>query len=307
VRNQNERCVRRADLYPTVVLPIAKDNEFHNFEHATHVLMSVMKLLGRVSTSTEKKDRDHSFQFDPLIQFGCVLAALIHDIDHQGVTNIQLVNEKTALAARYSNKAVAEQNSIDIGWALFMADKFSAFRKTVCPTNHHLQRLRQLVVNSVIATDIMDPDLKESRNSRWEKAFGECHQSSDQGSHDIVNRKATLVLEHLIQASDVSHCMQHWQVYRKWNERLFREMYHAYDNGRGASDPSEFWYQGELGFFDFYIIPLAKKLRDCEVFGVSSDEFLNYAEQNREEWQSRGEEIVSQMKSRVRLRRLDRI
>lgn len=26
-------------------------------------------------------------------------------------------------------------------------------------------------------------------------------------------------------------------------------------------DPSEGWYQGEIGFFDFYVIPLAKKVR----------------------------------------------
>lgn len=31
------------------------------------------------------------------------------------------------------------------------------------------------------------------------------------------------------------------------------------------------------GFFDFYIIPLAKKLKDCGVFEVSSDEYLNSA------------------------------
>jgi hypothetical protein len=89
--------------------------------------------------------------------------------------------------------------------------------------------------------------------------------------------------------------MQHWHIYRKWNERLFLEMHSSYSIGRAARDPAEFWYQGELGFFDFYIIPLAKKLRDCKMFGVSSDEFLNYAEQNREEWNRRGEEIVSQM------------
>ena len=51
-----------------------------------------------------------------------------------------------------------------------------------------------------------------------------------------------------------------------------------------AKDPSEFWYNGEIGFFDNYIIPLAKKLKDCNVFGVSSDECLNYALQNRNEW-----------------------
>jgi hypothetical protein len=46
------------------------------------------------------------------------------------------------------------------------------------------------------------------------------------------------------------------------------------------ADPSENWYQGEIGF-DFYIIPLAK-LKDCGVFGVSSDEYLNYALKNRQ-------------------------
>jgi hypothetical protein len=89
--------------------------------------------------------------------------------------------------------------------------------------------------------------------------------------------------------------MQHWHIYRKWNARLFEEMYKAYAEGRAETDPSEFWYKGEMGFFDFYIIPLAKKLQDCGVFGVSSYEYLNYAEKNRREWESRGQELVAEM------------
>jgi len=54
-----------------------------------------------------------------------------------------------------------------------------------------------------------------------------------------------------------------------------------------------------LGFFDFYIIPLAKKLKDCGVFGVSSDEYLNYAVKNREEWEVKGKEIVEDMVRKV--------
>jgi hypothetical protein len=48
-----------------------------------------------------------------------------------------------------------------------------------------------------------------------------------------------------------------------------------------------------MGFYDFYILPLAKKLKECGVFGVSSDEYLNYALENRREWQLKGEEIVA--------------
>ena len=38
--------------------------------------------------------------------------------------------------------------------------------------------------------------------------------------------------EHLIQASDVSHTMQHWHAFLKWKERLLREMYAVYKDGR---------------------------------------------------------------------------
>jgi hypothetical protein len=99
----------------------------------------------------------------------------------------------------------------------------------------------------------------------------------------------------LIQASDVAHTMQHWHIYQKWNERLFAEMMSAYRAGRSPNDPSLGWYQGELGFFDGYIIPLAKKLKDCGVFGVSSDEYLNYAMENRSEWATKGEEVVKKL------------
>jgi len=38
------------------------------------------------------------------------------------------------------------------------------------------------------------------------------------------------------------------------------------------------WDKGEIGFFfAFYIIPLAKKLKVCGDFGVTSDEYLNGA------------------------------
>jgi hypothetical protein len=47
-------------------------------------------------------------------------------------------------------------------------------------------------------------------------------------------------------------------------------MYLAYKTGRGDKEPSGNWYQGKLGFFDHYIIPLAKKLKECGVFGVAS-------------------------------------
>lgn len=69
-------------------------------------------------------------------------------------------------------------------------------------------------------------------------------------------------------------------------------MYLAYAEGRSEKDTSSGWDKGELWFFDCYIIPLAKKLRECGVFGVSVDEFESYAKDNRDEVANKGSAIA---------------
>jgi hypothetical protein len=290
--------------YVSTVASMYRDNPFHNFEHASHVVMSVVKLLSRIVAADiddeTGKDmacllHDHTYGItsDPLTQFACVFSALIHDADHTGVPNTQLNLENATLAKVYRNKSVAEQNSVDLCWDLLMDSNFDELRAAIYSTVEERKRFRQLVVNSVMATDIMDKELKLLRNSRWAKAFSDDACGRVESKVDAEDRKATIVIEHLIQASDVSHTMQHWHIYRKWNARLFEELYRAFVGGRSDKDPSEFWYKGEMGFFDFYIIPLAKKLKDCGVFGVSSDEYLSYALKNRQEWEDRGLEVVA--------------
>ncbi|CAJ1963434.1 unnamed protein product [Cylindrotheca closterium] len=294
---------RIADLY-------TDSNPFHNFEHASHVTASVKKLLKRIvnvdpgngltqsNASSEVNMVDlagHSYGItsDPLTQFAVVFAAIIHDVDHPGVPNTQLVKEGAPNAKLYKNKSVAEQNSVDIAWKILMQKEYESLRSCIYQTEGELRRFRQLVVNTVMATDIVDKELQALRKARWETAF-----SSDASNRlrddDSENRKATIVIEHLIQASDVVHTMQHWHIYKSWNEKFFCECYKAYKSGRADVDPSINWYKGEIGFFDFYVIPLAKKLDDCGVFGVSSHEYLNYAMANRDEWVRDGEELVNQ-------------
>jgi class 3 adenylate cyclase len=292
--------------YVSAVASMYRENPFHNFEHASHVVMSVVKLLSRIvapdigeetgkDMASTLHDHTYGITSDPLTQFACVFSALIHDADHTGVPNSQLIHENSNLAKIYKDKSVAEQNSVDLCWDLLMDNNFDELRAAIYSTEDERKRFRQLVVNSVMATDIMDKDLKNLRNNRWEKAFSDTANAHEESKEDAVDRKATIVIEHLIQASDVSHTMQHWHIYRKWNARLFEELYRAFVDGRSDKDPSDFWYKGEMGFFDFYIIPLAKKLKDCGVFGVSSDEYLNYALKNRQEWEDRGLEVVASL------------
>lgn len=167
----------------------------------------------------------------------------------QGAPNAQLLKEGLPPGLeKYNGKSIAEQNSFDLFWCWFVSDEFSNLRKTICSTDFELMRLRDLIINSVMATDIADKDLKLLRDARWAKAFSNSIIKDD-NPKDSINRKATIVIEHLIQASDISHTMQHWHVYRQWNEKFFFECMKAYMEGRAENDPSKTWYKGEIGFF----------------------------------------------------------
>jgi hypothetical protein len=86
------------------------------------------------------------------------LCCAYHDVDHTGLPHPTREGE-AALASAYNDKSVAEQNSVDVAWALLMDDSFSAIR-VIYSNDDELKRFRQLVVNSVMATDIMDKDLR---------------------------------------------------------------------------------------------------------------------------------------------------
>ena len=91
-------------------------------------------------------------------------------VDHTGVPNTQLVQEATAIAELYKGKSVAEQNSVDKSWELLMEPQFKDLRNAIYCNEAELTRFRSLLVNSVMATDIVDKQLKELRNARWDRA-----------------------------------------------------------------------------------------------------------------------------------------
>lgn len=188
--------------------------------------MSVCKLLNRVVTPEsidyeklevhkQGEQELHKYTYgitsDPICQFACALSALIHDADHVGVPNATLVKEGSEIAKLYQNKSCAEQNSLDLAWGLLMEHQYAELRACIYSSQSELNRFRQLLVNSVMATDIADRELGQLRRERWEKAFavkeGDRVRNPDSDLEDS-NRKATIVIEHLIQASDVSHTMQ---------------------------------------------------------------------------------------------------
>ena len=82
---------RELRMYVAAIASGYRKNAFHNFEHASHVILSATKLLKRISYADGHRNEDgvttedlhhhtYGISSDPLTQFAVVFAALIHDV-----------------------------------------------------------------------------------------------------------------------------------------------------------------------------------------------------------------------------------
>ncbi|KAG7367903.1 adenylate/guanylate cyclase [Nitzschia inconspicua] len=300
---------RQLHLLVSKIAESYRDLPFHCFEHASHTTLSVTKLLASLeatlaafgSQDTENWEnrvnkRVCEMLTHPMSQFTLFFASMIHDAEYE-VPNFQLVKEGSDIAKTYKNKSCAEQNSIHSAWKLLMQPCFRELRACLFQSREELQLFRSLLVKSVMATDIWDMEHVSARECRWEQVLDALQQgpeADEKGMDELAARKAALVAEYLIQISDVSHTTQHSKVYEKWNKLLFKEMFLGYKTGRGSSNPTDNWYNGELKFFDGHVIPLAKRLCECHVFRASAEICLTNAINNRRRWEEKGNSTVQE-------------
>jgi len=155
--------------------------------------LSSNKGSGREVDLMDLAGHSYGITSDPLTQFAVIFSALIHDAEHPGVPNTQLVKEETPEAKKYQ-KSVAEQNSIHKAWDLLMTDEFQSLRQCIYTTEDEMRRFRQLVINVVLATDICDKDLGAERKARWAVAFADESPVNSTPAIDM-DRKATIVIE----------------------------------------------------------------------------------------------------------------
>ena len=201
--------------YVRAIAQAYRPNPFHCLQHASHTTMSAAKLISRVAVAdcdsglvTEGEDaldseellaqyihtQTYGLSSDPLTQFAAVLAALVHAVDHRGISNEDLVVEEPGVAARYGTTCLTEQLSFEKAWGKLMTDDFENLRRCIYSNQEEKQRFRQVMVNCVLASNYEDNEAQAKRKDRWDLSFGPAAIDDD------PDRKATSVLEALMQA-----------------------------------------------------------------------------------------------------------
>ena len=163
---------------------------YHNVRHCFHVVASANKLMDMVLWEKgEIGEGGHllptyGLRSDPLTQLAFVFSALVHDVDHQGIANRQLVDESDELAILYNDQSVAEQRSLAVAFASLRRPEFEVLRSVMFPPGEGRQSsggdyaaFRKCVINLVLCTDIANPERVQIVKSKWKEAFGETNET----------------------------------------------------------------------------------------------------------------------------------
>ena len=132
------------------------------------------------------------------------------------------------------------------------------------------------------------------------RAGNRADNDGDDNDDAMAALQHSVIIETMLNVADVAHSMQSWELFLFWNQKLFEELYVAFKGGQSDNDPSNGWYENQLGFYRMYVIPLAKKMNTCGVFGKLGSEWVKNAVSIRDQWTREGEQITEDMIASVK-------
>ncbi|KAL5004048.1 hypothetical protein ScPMuIL_017504, partial [Solemya velum] len=213
-------------------------NSYHNSTHAADVLHASAYFLERERCKTV---------FDKLDEVTCLLAAIVHDLDHPGRTNPFLVNSCNDLALLYNDLAVLESHHVALAFRLTTRDSSLNIFQNL--ERDDFRYIRQSIIDMVLATEMMKhfEHLNKFVNSINRSAMKqeEASSMSGNGSPDsaaVITQLSTpenklLIKRMLIKCADVSNPTRPLDMCKEWAKRIANEYCSQTDEERERNLP----------------------------------------------------------------------
>ena len=172
-------------------------------------------------------------------------------------------------------------------------ENFRKFQRRVSAAAGHHRRFRLGISRSIdLSGEFIETYSRRSTMSTHAQMQAlELDQEEDEEEYDDL--KASVILEQILVAADISHVLQGWHQMEKFSNRLFLELKRAHKEGRGPH-PKPNWFENQIAFLESYNLPLAHRLEDMGIFGpVIGPVFGRLVEANRDQWMIDGQKVTS--------------
>eukprot|EP00039_Didymoeca_costata_P009488 m.125888 g.125888 ORF g.125888 m.125888 type:complete len:387 (+) comp14503_c0_seq2:202-1362(+) len=227
-------------------------NQYHSSTHVIDVVQSTHALWLRANLSEIFSEEDH---------FAAIVAALIHDLDHMGLSNDYLKATQHEWAKQSGEEAPNEYHHLQAGLTLLEEEPlcfitgFSQKAKT---------RLKKKLTDLVLATDM-------NRHAETVTGLEQDVKNAISNGEKLTEKHKKIILQGLIKTADLGHLYAPWSVHRQWVYLLEEELFSEGDKMRenkmtvpifkdrkkpGVSSDQE-------GFFNNVAFPLFEAWTNC--------------------------------------------
>ena len=261
-------------LYPA-------QNLYHHSRHAADVTATVDFML------------EHGFaescNLSDLDVFAALLAAVAHDLDHQGVNNAHLVTTGHALSLLYNDQSVQEMHHCA---TLFKLLQRPAMNVLMSMGKEERCKVREIVVSAILGTDMMKHSAKFKRFRDWRRLnvpYGVSGTPVSPVSKSRAVRRVSgslipenpdevklMLIEMLVHAADLSNPAKPLSIAAAWGLMVTDEFFRQGDIERdmglmvpplfdrhAESDEARVRGKAQAGFISFVVKPLFDEILPC--------------------------------------------
>jgi transcriptional regulator with GAF, ATPase, and Fis domain len=217
---------------------------YHNWRHAVDVTQFVayQVKLTKLDLSLTK------------IQLFCLfVAAILHDVNHDGFTNVFNEKAETPLGILFKNQSVMETHHCQVAINITTKEECNIFANF---NSHVYKACWQIIIDLILATDM----------AKHHSTLQAANQRLDEGPLDLHNdNNKIMVMQLFLKCGDISNVSRPFEFADKWCDVLCDEFFRQGDlektsgmeytsplNDRAHLDKPK----SQIGFYTFVCLPL---------------------------------------------------
>jgi len=260
--------VHLANFLSAIETQYSSTAQYHNAIHGADVLQSFALMCNHVLIPRGYVDTQ-------LVHLACIIAAVVHDVDHKGVNNDFLINSRDPLALQYNDLSPMES------YHCYVA--FKTLYQKDCDFISHFSDADQKVFRHLVIQLVMATDMKQHFTilSKFcaKHRLGKCPDPdiTDSGLLMVVNvpsidgppplddAEKLLSLQMALKMSDIRATSMPMPIAEKWvmwlQEEFFSQGDRELELGLQISplsdrNASEGISKSQTGFYEFIILPM---------------------------------------------------
>ncbi|CAM1319946.1 PDE8A (predicted) [Pycnogonum litorale] len=263
------------------------ENSYHNSTHAADVMQATAYFLETKRLKT---------MLDSMDEVACLLAAIVHDLDHPGKTSAFLCNSNNQLAILYNDLSVLESHHSALAFNLTTSNERVNIFKNLDRDTY--RSLRKSIVDMVLATEMNKhfEHLSKFINVFTKPAYHEpdlisIHSEAEEPDVEslITPENIVLIKRILIKCADVNNPLRPLHTCVEWGHRIAEEYFAQNDEEKQLGltvvmptfDRSTCNIpKSQIGFIDYFINDM---FAAWEAF-VDMPELLTHLKNNYNYW-----------------------